>query len=260
MISPAAWRELSTQGELLNDLEGVRIANDNRIRSLREDLGLADDDKSMVTATLIAKSLAEAEKLATQELRSLLKATSLRSWIKETVGVGEKQGARLLAVIGNPCWRFDNEADEFVPRSIAQLWSYCGYAVVNGRAPARTRGHQANWNTEARTRAYLIAESCIKHATSPYRKVYDEGRAKYQDSTHSVECKRCGPSGNPAKAGSPLSDGHKHARAMRLVAKAVLKDLWLAARDAEEDLDRASIHAIPKVVPPGQLQDAEIAA
>lgn len=29
---------------------------------------------------------------------------------------------------------------------------------------------------------------------------------------------------------SPLSDGHKHARALRAVAKAVLRDLWREAR------------------------------
>lgn len=33
---------------------------------------------------------------------------------------------------------------------------------------------------------------------------------------------------------SPLSDGHKHARALRLVAKAVLRDLWIEARRVQE--------------------------
>jgi hypothetical protein len=63
-----------------------------------------------------------------------------------------------------------------------------------------------------------------------YRDLYDQGRIKYADAIHHHECKRCGPRGKPAPQGSPLSDGHKHARARRLVARAVLKDLRREAR------------------------------
>lgn len=52
---------------------------------------------------------------------------------------------------------------------------------------------------------------------------------------HRVPCHRCGPAGRPALIGSPLSDGHKDARALRLVAKAVLRDLWMAARTLHGD-------------------------
>ena len=185
-----------------------------------------------------------AEKEATKALKRALKTTPVAEWVKETVGVGEKQGARLLAVIGHPRWRYESETEEWHPRTIAQLWAYCGYHVVPaggqrssgthrvtapGVAPSRARGKQGNWNTQARTRAYLIAESCIKQMHSPYRKVYDHGREKYAEAKHESDCKRCGPSGKPALAGSDLSDGHKHARAMRLTAKVMLKDLWIAA-------------------------------
>jgi hypothetical protein len=74
-----------------------------------------------------------------------------------------------------------------------------------------------------------MAESMLKNRASAFRYVYDEGRAKYAESTHQVECKRCGPSGKPAQVGSELSNGHKHARAMRLVMKAVLADIWQAS-------------------------------
>ena len=103
-----------------------------------------------------------------------------------------------------------------------------------GVAPARRRGQQANWSTQAKTRLYLIAESMIKHRGSAYRHVYDAGRAKYADAVHRVPCVRCGPSGQPAQPGSPLNPGHQHARALRLVMKAFLKDLWQAARQAAD--------------------------
>lgn len=94
-----------------------------------------------------------------------------------------------------------------------------------GVAPRRKRGQKANWSTDAKTRIYLIAESCMKNRNSPYRKVYDDGRAKYAESVHAVACAPCA-----ALPGAPLRDGHKHARAMRLVMKAVLRDLWIESR------------------------------
>jgi len=47
-----------------------------------------------------------------------------------------------------------------------------------------------------------------------------------------VPCVRCGPSGKPALPGSDWSAGHRHADALRVTAKEILKGLWLASRDA----------------------------
>lgn len=137
--------------------------------------------------------------------------------------------------------------------------SYDNQDAAVGVAPRRRRGELANWSTLAKTRCYLIAASCIKQldsqcravhgrsdthtspdgealrhldgcGCSPYRVVYDTGRAKYADAAHDVACAQCGPSGKPAQPGSALSAGHQHARAMRLAMKAILRDLWREAR------------------------------
>lgn len=84
---------------------------------------------------------------------------------------------------------------------------------TNGDAPAKCAPQS---NSRARAR-------------SPYRDVYDQARAHYADALHKEPCVRCGPSGKPALAGSPLSDKHKLARALRKVGKEILKDLWRAA-------------------------------
>jgi hypothetical protein len=100
-------------------------------------------------------------------------------------------------------------------------------------------------------RVYLIAEACIKfdgkpdkndrpRPLSPYRAVYDTGRAKYAGAVHPAPCRRCGPSGSPAAAGTPLSPGHQHARALRLVMKAILRDLWAEARLLHGESQEAS--------------------
>jgi hypothetical protein len=164
-----------------------------------------------------------------------VKAHPLGEWIGAQVGVGEKQAGRLLGVLGDPANRFDPEAEEMVSRTVSQLWSYCGYGDAS--VQRLRRGQKANWNATLKMRAHLIAESCIKQSASPYRKVYDDARAKYAEAVHAEDCKRCGPSGNPALAGSPLSDGHKHARALRAVAKEFLKDLWIEARRVQSPVE-----------------------
>lgn len=304
--------------DVLDDLERIRIATENRLRSLTSEpvegerggwfgKGLSPDMPEVRRVDSILDGLRTLEHQAENDLKRAMRKHPLGDWVKRTVGVGEKQAARLLAAIGDPGSR----------RTVSQLWAYCGYHVINpgqgengthvpfagdptdqdndgphgsivggeplgpghrirgthgmaagadplgdhpgqnvfgtqealaGVAPKRRRGQKANWSSTAKMRAFLVAESCIKqvgtdpghsrldaHGTSarrrsPYRDTYDAGRAKYAEAVHAHACERCGPSGKPAPIGSPLSDGHKHARAMRLVAKAILRDLWVEAR------------------------------
>jgi len=103
-----------------------------------------------------------------------------------------------------------------------------------GMAPRRARGAKANWSGTAKMRAFLVAESCIKQLDGHYRAVYDATREKYAGAVHAIECVRCGPKGKPAQPGSPLSAGHQHARALRAVAKEILRDLWREAKRLHE--------------------------
>ncbi|MCU1617355.1 MAG: hypothetical protein JWO98_4895 [Frankiales bacterium] len=253
--------------QALDDLEATRIANENRLRSLRDVYGLAGSSQEAEAAGLV-DGLKALEHQAELSLKRALRSHPLGPWVKRTVGVGEKQGARLLFAIGDPYWNSLHDR----PRTVSELWAYCGYHVIRtgqtnhdsqrafvgaeqspgggdsgqgpcslrafdvahegsaGVAPARARGQKANWSADAKSRAWLIACSCIKQETSPYRAVYDDGRERYAEAVHQVECRRCGPAGRPALAGSPISAGHQHARALRLVSKAILRDLWIEAR------------------------------
>lgn len=266
-------------GDTLDDLEAARIAMGNRLRALTTPEEIGENGGSFgkgipadhpVAARLagLLDALDGLEHQAELELKRAMRTHPLGPWVKRTVGVGEKQAARLLASIGDPTTR----------STVSQLWAYCGYHVLHpghtsgdtqrdaagvdpssdtghglpdaqsgtaGVAPTRQKGRKANWNPTAKSRVFLVAESCIKKSHSPYRPVYDEARAKYADSTHSHECKRCGPSGHPALVGSPLSAGHQHARALRIVAKAILRDIWVEAR-------RATGPPTPIVAPPDE--------
>lgn len=234
---------LGILADVLDDYEKVRIANDNRVRQLtrtEEDsdgeergFGLTLDHPNVARLQASVVALADAEADAVKNLQKAMKTHPLGPWVKAQAGIGEKQAARLLATIGDPFWNDLHQR----PRTVSELWAYCGYAVNNGHAQGRRRGEQANWSADAKMRAFLIAASCIKQpaAKSKYRRIYDDARAKYADVEHPHECKRCGPAGKPAQPGSPLSAGHQHARAMRLMSKEILKDLWIESKRLYEE-------------------------
>lgn len=296
---------LSLIADIVDDLERVRIANENRLRHLTRDkedsdgevrgLGLDVRNPHVRRVAAVVDQVKVAEHDAVLALQNLMRKHPLGPWVKATKGVGEKQAARLLGTIGDPyirpeLTRSDDTVEPSRPRTVSELWAYAGLhvlpadqrgvdahtAVVGGSktgshpdqlspdaqsscvgvAPKRQKGQRANWSTVAKTRAYLVAEGVVKatirklpgvddgggydfahrEASTPLGRVYLDTRAKYADAIHKVPCVRCGPSGKPAPAGSPLSDGHKHARAMRAVSKEVLKELWRESKRLHEEV------------------------
>lgn len=314
---------------MLDDIELVRIANENRLRQLTrsaEDkdgetrgFGLDESHPDVARLAAIVATLAQVEVDATKHLEKVMRRHPLHGWAKSMRGVGDKQVARLLAVVGDPYWRPELSREDGTvipagPRTVSALWAYCGLhtlpvdgqgredsqsrtAVDGANFPAgqasidiqsdharrdqlaarhpdhswlgaqdrsvwvaarRQRGTKANWSTKAKMRAYLIAESCgkqlVKPCTvgehvddcrcSPYRLLYEQRKAATEGRTHAVACVRCGPAGKPAHPGTPWSDGHRHADALRIVAKRILRDLWREAKRIHE------------TTPPGQESDA----
>lgn len=206
---------LGFYGDMLDDFEALRMATANRRRALTDPsehghgLSVLLPEIGVIDSSL--KRLIAIEHEIELSLKRAMRSHPLGPWVKNTIGIGEKQMARLLGVIGDPGTR----------ETVKQLNAYCGMDVRDGHAPRREKGVKSNWNDRARSRLYVIAESCIKQARSPYRVVYESGRVKYRDVVHENDCRQC-----KVQAGKPLSLGHQHARAMRLVMKAILLDLW----------------------------------
>lgn len=213
---------LTLTASSLDDLEKSRIAAENRYRSMTRDeadsdgitrgLGLNELSPEVARMGATVESLKALEHQTGLELNRQLRKNPLHGWVKGTQGVGERQAARLLAAVGDPYW--NTLLDR--PRTCREFYRYCGYGLYDGKAQKRQKGVKSNWNSEAKMRAYLIATSCLKNRNSPYRKLYDETREALEDNTE-------------------LTKGHKHNRAMRAMTKAILRDLWVAARDLHEE-------------------------
>lgn len=252
---------LGVLADVLNDLEAVRVANANRVRILTRNEadgdgeerghGLTEDHPQVKALALTVKALEVAEHEAVLNLQRSMRKHPLAAFQKRHKGIGEKQLARLLATIGDPYWNDLHQR----PRTVSELWAYAGFHVLRagghgvhdspgstapGVAPKRTRGQKSNWSEDARKRTWVIASAMPKFAGGHYETVYRDARVKYAESVHPSVCVRCGPKNKPAEVGSPLSDGHKHARAIRITAKEILKDLWIEAK---------SIHELPESKP-----------
>jgi hypothetical protein len=257
----------------LDNVEALRIAVENRHRQATRDvadvdghlrgLGLPADDPVVAQSAHLIEAMSKAEHSIELALNRQLRTHPLGAWQKATLGVGEKQLARLLAVIGDPYWNVTADA----PRTVSQLWAYCGLHVLAaphpdqrradaqpsgvGVAARRQRGQRANWSATAKSRVWLIAASCLKQERSPYRKLYDEARTKHAEAMHIAPCAQCGPAGKPAQPGSTLRPGHQHARGMRVMSKEILKDLWVESRRLHGHLPPASDPSMPKARAPG---------
>jgi len=226
---------LNLHAYFLDQLEALRIASENQLRAIQQAGGAAP-----VSTLEMIDSLSLLESRAVLNLKRQLRKHPLSAWQRRTLGIGEKTLARFIAVVsanGDPSWNAKYERQ----RTLAELRAFCGMHVVGadsdqadgedqissvGVAPRRRKGHVVNWSTTAKTRLFLMAEPCIKNRNSAYRPVYDAAREKYAEAIHLAPCLRCGPKGKPAQVGSPLSDGHKHARGIRMVMRAILHDVY----------------------------------
>jgi len=306
------WTELLADPALemaaavLDDIERVLLANQNRLRAMTRSeadvdgeirgLGLDERHPDVARLAAIVATLDVIYKDATRNLEKIMRRHPLYPWAKSIRGVGDKQIARLLAAVHDPYVRPEIVRDDGTvlpagPRTVSALWAYCGLHVLPagghhaaetqgsdaagrgqlsadhdgnvtrdlgvggaggdlgrrrrddhhplaGVAPRRARGTKANWSTKAKTRAYLISESCMKQLVKPCAKDDD---AKW--ATHVEDC-GCSPfrrvydarRAHTAVTQPEWTDGHAQNDALRVVSKALLKDLWRAAKDYHESI------------------------
>lgn len=253
--------QLMFMAESLDDIEDVRVAMENRLRSiLRTTLQASGMDPDEIIKGFTGKQLVEfavgvspdlrrcaelaattihLEHQATLDLQRAMRSHPLSEFVETTKGIGLKQGARLIAAIGDPYMKaavVDRDTGELLEperprRGPAELWAYCGF--VPGQK--RKKGIKSNWNPQAKMRAFLIAKS-VEHlpaGSAPLRVLYDETKIKKHGMIHDAPCQQCAGKGKPPEnaIGVPWKDGHIQAHALRIVAKTILKDLYIAARE-----------------------------
>jgi hypothetical protein len=194
------------------DLQRARIRIQNRKTAYE------DRNTLVVGGTdLVLQGIYTLEQDADADLvRSYLRTVDpkLIAWQQGTPGIGEHQMALLLGLVGDPLMAY---GEPYI-RSVASLRAYCGFG-----APLRRRrasddqpgmtGDEAKalGNTRAKVVVWNMTKSVIMHRNPKYRLIYDEAKEAKQN------------------ASEPWRPAHIDAHAYRLVAKAIIKDIWVAA-------------------------------
>lgn len=233
------WQALRVWSSMLTDAQHARISIGNRIGSATVDGALFDGHVDTLKA---------AERGIALGMKRAMRTTvgpNVRAWQQTTPGIGEHLLARLLGDTLHPAiaWPHHWEgtgadrvlvAEEPYLRGLYQWWSYCGMGDAGRRKRAGMTADEAAslGRPSAKMLARLLAEASMKagahgkrkgscvddgegllHAPGcgchRYRLVYDETKARHVES---------------------VTKGHAHNRALRIVAKEILRDLWIAAR------------------------------
>lgn len=246
---------LFTLAQTLQDYETLRIAEEHRLRifSMPSDVpdedgvcrgfGYAEDSDEVQVVKGLIDPLKELEHRTVLSLQKRMRVNPIWPYFKDVKGVGEKTLARLMACIGDPYLRPLDDGS-YEPRTVSQLWAYCGMHTIANKdgeivAAKRMKGVQANWNTEAKTRLFLLSQNLLRqgirkdadgnqYATTSYGQLYLDRRA-HTALTH--------PEWTPLHG---LND------ALRIMGKELLKQLWRAAREVHTgipvDVDTSKVH------------------
>lgn len=213
---------LALAADILDDLEKVKIANENRLRQMTRSVedsdgevrgfGFHESHPDVARLASMVEALGRLEHDATLNLQRQLRKHPLHAWAKSQRGVGEKQAARLLAAIGDPYIRpeWTNKDDVTLPegpRTVSALWAYCGLHVLPvgdsdhvtgdpqsrtiGVAPRRQRNQQSNWSEIARMRVWNVADKC-KVAGFNAKTCTSMAKSDTGIAIHSKGCE-CGP-------------------------------------------------------------------
>lgn len=141
---------LSFAADVLDDIERLRIAQANRLQILTRTevdadgevrgFGLDESHPDVARLAGMVEALKAIEHDAIKALQKTLRKHPLHEWVSTTKGIGEKQGARLLAAIGgDPYWN----AREGKPRTVSALWAYCGLHVIEKTVDQSIATHHA---------------------------------------------------------------------------------------------------------------------
>lgn len=159
---------LALAADILDDVEKVWVANQNRLRILTtpsdqpdkdgecRGFGLDESHPDVARLADMVTALDQLTKDATSHLEKVMQRHPLHPWIKQQKGLGDKQVARLLAAIGDPyirpeLTREDGTVEPSRPRTVSELRAYC---VPAGELIATASGHMPIETIEVGERIY----------------------------------------------------------------------------------------------------------
>lgn len=183
-------------------LQKGRVAFKNRLEAINRGDSVVDEgEEALMTYWYEQFSALEAD--ADEQIQEAAASHPIIEQAVEVKGAGFITLAKIVAHI-----------DIRRANTISALWRYAGLAVVDGKAERLKKGEKAHFNRDLKTAVYLLGTQFLK-ANSPYRQIYDEAKAGYEEKK------------------PDWTNGHRHLAAMRVMMKVFLSHLWLRWRELE---------------------------
>lgn len=183
---------ISAIGKIYKDIQEIRISLGNK--TWASEAGRSEPMPA-VFETMI-EQLRDMEKQLIKAAMGELKYHPAWPWLKKVKGLGPTLAVQLLGYIGD-IGRFD---------TVSKLWRYSGLACIDGVAERPRKGEPLHYKPSLKSLMYNIGTSFLK-SRSPYRKIYDEARARYEQREDWTKM-------------------HVHLAAMRKMEKIFLAHLW----------------------------------
>lgn len=163
----------------------------------------------------------ETEEQAKKMLKTYVEAEPIWNiYLSNVKGMGYVLAANLIKSVG-----YCEKAD-----TVSQLWAFCGYHVVNGKAPKREKGKMLGFNLELKTMVWKISDSLMKGNKGYYRGIYDSEKEKQLNRVYSKGVLNEKYNGYDEDS-TQLSKGHAHMRALRKMVKHFLSHYWECSRE-----------------------------
>lgn len=150
-----------------NTFQKARVAMHNRVVAIQDGRDVADQD----TLDLFMEWEDRFQELETQAGKDIAKAIGNEPIVETLVqlkGIAFTLAAKLVSQI-----------DITKTETPSALWRYAGYGVTDGQRDRPTKGQKLIYNATLKKDLYLVGSSFMRSA-SPYRKVYDDSRAYYE--------------------------------------------------------------------------------
>lgn len=268
-MSPEQYASLRTYASQARNVERVLLGIENQVHRFKED---GWPDEALAWSSENIPQLRRVRDRLMRECGRAAKGSPLHAWVSETHGLGP--AIFFTAGLIPPLNEF---------RTVSGLWKYLGLHVADGRSVRRTAGSFVGFNIQLRAYALKrVAEPTIKQTASPYRAVYDERKERTRE-THSAmltedkklvhpDCPHCQEAVGRSKkkraesqqtrerttvgfdcsnvGGVHWTDGHRHADALRVTAKAIFRDAWRVAHGLEPRTVTANLFAATNSPPP----------
>jgi len=232
-MSENVWLGMSTDVKLYRQIQKLRLGIGERIRSVEQ----GRSERNVARDREWFDGLYAIEKNVRKSVETLAQTHPLwTDWLQYVRGIGPLNMAQLIGeIVGinehhnaiarkEPKARDERErawakerGTEIKPTGIgafdtvSALWKYAGLAP--GQKPIK--GEVLSYNNRLKTVCLGIVGDCMIRANSPYRVIYDNAKAKYEETR------------------PDWTKGHRHYAARRKMVKVFLSHFWEHWRELE---------------------------